>query len=380
MKTVKFYKNGTTVNIFDYDDEQVIDKLPAAVYTVCQSRTGFYLNFVSEKFDVPAKIYGSTTARAEKILATYDDRTRSTGVLMSGDKGSGKTMLSSVLCNKMIDRGLPVILVERAYNGTAFIDFLNNIGECALFFDEFGKVFNKEVDMNGNEHDDAQNGLLSVFDGAHTIKRLILLTENETYKINEYMLNRPGRIFYHFKYSKLEENLVREFCEANKIPEDVIESILLRIESSREFSFDALKAVVEEYLRFGEDTQEIFKNLNIEEPSTYAKKMKVVKIIKTETGEEFKPLYPEVEAPTGGGNVCINFVPKKKKIDKSLSEDDQIRQLLSHDHRVYISVKDLVERNGTRNVYENKDDGFIVVLEKIEEVSTYPAYGKYLDV
>lgn len=365
MKTVKFVNNGTNVNIMDYDDEQVTDKLKPAIYTVCQTMFGFHLSYVSDRFEVPDKIYGSTPKRVDKIMATYDDRKRSTGVLMSGDKGAGKTMLSSLLCNKMLDRGLPVILVERPFQGTGFIDFLNNIGECALFFDEFAKVFSREQVSEEGEND-TQNGLLSVFDGAHTIKRLILLTENETYNINQYMLNRPGRIYYHFKYSKLEEDMVREYCEANKIPEDIIQAILLRIDSSTEFSFDALKAVVEEYTRFGEDITEIFNNLNIEEPRTYAPKMKVIKVVNTKTNERVETTQDEVESPSKG-SVYLNY------------KDGKYGDGSDRYNTVYINVKDLVERNDNRQVYNLQEENLLVVLEKQKEIS-FPSYGKYLDV
>jgi KaiC/GvpD/RAD55 family RecA-like ATPase len=369
MKTVKFYKNGTTVRVFDYDDNQVVDKLEPAIYTICQDLSGFYLNFINDKFEVPEKIYGSTNERANKILKTYDDRPRSTGVLMSGDKGSGKTMLSSVISNKMLERGLPVILVERPYSGPSFIEFINNIGECVLFFDEFAKVFDKV-----NEDDDenkTQNSLLSVFDGAHTIKRLILLTENETYNINTYMLNRPGRIYYHFKYTKLEETLVRQYCKANKVPENIVQAILLRIDSSKEFSFDALKAVVEEYLRFKEDIVEIFNNLNIEEPRTYEPKLKVVSVINTRTEEKLETRTDEVYNPSTDGQQRIDYYTGEWT-------DDEGKKHKTHD-RIYINVKDLVDRNETQQVYGLPDQDLVVILEK-QEQKTYPAYGRYLDV
>lgn len=367
MKTVKFYKNGTTVRVFDYDNNQVVDKLEPKVYTICQDLSGFYLSIVSDSFDVPSKVYGNTPKRAKKILATYDDRTRSTGVLMSGDKGSGKTMLSSLLCNEMIGRGLPVILVERPYAGAGFIEFINNIGECALFFDEFAKVFAKiDEDSDNNE---TQNSLLSVFDGAHTIKRLILLTENETYNINQYMLNRPGRIYYHFKYSKLEEAMVREYCKANKIPENIIQSILLRIDSSREFSFDALKAVVEEYNRFGEDISEIFSELNIEEPRSYNDKMKVVSVIDAETNKRLESKTEEVYSPSSDGQQRIDYYTGEKDTDNGHKFTE----------RLHFDIKDLVERNETQQIYSVKRNGLdiVVILEK-QEQKVY-AYGKYLD-
>ena len=388
MKTIKFYKDGTNISIFDYDDEQVIDKLPPAIYTLCRSKTGYYLSFVSKKFEVPNKIYGSTINRVEKILTTYDDRDRSTGVLMTGDKGSGKTMLSSILCNKMIERGLPVILIEKPFDGTIFIDFLNNIGESVLFFDEFGKVFSSVEDED--EDNNSQTGLLSVFDGTHTIKRLILLTENEQYKINRYMINRPGRIYYHFKYSKLEESLVREYCNANDIPEDVIDSILLRIESSKEFSFDVLKAVVEEYKRFGEDIEEVFSNLNIEQPEEKNKKSKVIGVYDATTGDEYEVITKTIKTPGSGLKSCVKFKDIAKN-DISEKDKDMIKRMANskvkdyeYDKRiVYIGIKDLVERTSEKAIYKNSEENVFVVIEKNTEnngqIDMSDIYSKYLD-
>lgn len=364
MKTIKFCKNGNTVRIMDYDDEQVMNNLKPAVYTVGVDLGGFFLNYVSDVFEVPDKVYGSTAGRVSKILKTYDSRNRSTGVLLTGDKGSGKTMLSSLLCNEMLERKLPVILIEKPFNGTGFIDFIGNIGECALFFDEFGKVFNK--DSKDEQEGESQNELLSVFDGAHTIKRLIILTENEVYKINSYMLNRPGRIFYHFKYEKLEEELVREYCQANDVSEEIIKAILLRIDSSMEFSFDALKAVVEEYKRFGEDIQEIFKNLNIEEGRSFDKRMKIIKILNTETKEEYEPIEDEIDAPNDYGTSF--YYKTKTKNNKGEYTTDYLE----------LNIKDLVERTPTRQVYNVENKNRLVILDKISEPIYSANYAHYL--
>lgn len=365
MKKVRFFKNGNITRINDYDDDQVFEKLQPAVYTVGQNIFGFYLEFIKNSFEIPQKIYGSTRARAEKVVKTYESRSRSTGVLLTGDKGSGKTMLSSVVANKMLEKGLPVILIEQPYEGSEFITFLSNIGECVLFFDEFAKVFSKKIQDDVDTS--SQDSLLSVFDGTHSIKRLILLTENETFGINSYMLNRPGRIFYHFKYKKLEEELVREYCLDHNIPNEIIDAILLRIDSSREFSFDALKAVVEEYLRFHEDIKEIFQCLNIEEPREFSSYMKVVKVFNKETNEEYEPQFSEIEAPDADNRVRLEYWTDKKRKD----EDKSLR-------RVYLDIKDIVERKGSKQIFDIESEKLIVVLDKIKDFHSM-SYARFLD-
>lgn len=370
MKTVKFYNSGNTVRVFDYDDEQVTSDITSAVYTVEQDLMGFYLRFVSNRFEVPSKIYGSAPSRVSKVMRSYDDRNKSTGILLTGDKGSGKTMLSSLISNQMLERGFPVILVERPFVGTQFIEFLNNIGECVLFFDEFGKIFSttrgKSSDGlefgNGRDTNPANNpqdGLLSVFDGAHSIKRLILLTENSASDINSYMLNRPGRMYYHFKYKKLEEDLVKEYCQANNVPSSVIESIILRIASSVEFSFDSLKAVVEEYNRFKEDIQEVFSNLNIEESRANPTKIKVLKLVDTKSEKELEPIS------------CFNFVGGIRVDFKDYDEDEE------YTDDIYFSTKDIVEKKGNKTVYVNPQISKMAIIEE-EKEQTYSDYMKFL--
>lgn len=364
MKTVKFYKDGNTVRILDYDDEQITDKLTPAVYSVDKDLGGYYLTYVADSFSIPDTIYGSTEVRADRILKTYDSRTKSTGVLMTGDKGSGKTLLTSILGNRLIKRGLPVIMIEKPFTGTAFNDLLNNIGEAMLMFDEFGKVFEKD---SNDEESGSQNSLLSVFDGARSRRRLIILTENDTYRVSSYMLNRPGRIFYHFKYDKLGEDIVREYCNAQGVDEDTIQAILLRVESSIEFSFDALQAVVEEYLRFGDNISEVFQNLNIEEGKIREDKMEVSRLINTETDKDMKIITPEVRYPLSPYGERVLF-----KTGKPTKDDEEERV-----HSLEIHPEDLVERTPSRHIYSVKEGKYVIILDKIE-VREPIGYSKFL--
>ena len=219
MVTTKFVHDGDKVFIFDFDEGLARNKLTPAIYTVCFNPfQGFFLERNKNKFQVTEKTYGSLTHRIDRIIKTYEDRDVGTGVLLTGLKGSGKTLLSQKVSNKMIDKGLPVILIEQPYSNDAFVAFLNKIGECVIIFDEFAKVFE-----TAKNEKDPQNNLLGVFDGNKSSKRLIFVIENQMHRINEFFINRPGRLFYHYEYSRLEESVIDEYCVDRNIP-DIIKT------------------------------------------------------------------------------------------------------------------------------------------------------------
>lgn len=377
MKSIKFVREGNDVRVIDINDEFVSEKLKPAVYSLKFNEfTGYYLTYLYDKFDVPSKIYGSTGIKVSKILKTYSSRNKSTGVLMTGDKGSGKTMASMLLSNSMISNNVPVIMIERAFGGSAFNNMINNIGECVLFFDEFGKIF------KGNDDIDPQESLLSVFDGANSCKRLILLTENSERDINSYMLNRPGRVFYHFRYKKLDIDLVKEYCLDKNVPEDVIDSILLRMESSYEFSFDVLQAIVEDYLRFNDSIETIFNDLNIEQPITHhSSKMKVLKVIDQLSNKEYQPVNNEIDSVFSDNRNAAVFIEVSSNHQEDHRDDDDCelmpaKSIKNNQLRLYFGLKDLVKRTSNMYIFRCKER-YLIFAEEIVNDFDFNDFSRY---
>lgn len=255
----RFYTSGSTVRLIEYTEGALTDTLAPAIYSLrFNQMSGFYLKKICDKFSIP-KLYGKVTKRTAKIMHTYATRTANTGVLLSGDKGTGKSLQSMALSNASIDNGQPVILINEAYYGADFEELMNAIPNAVLIFDEFGKVYKNDSDGN-----DPQEKLLSFFDGQSSQKRLMIFTENATDIINSFMLNRPGRIFYHYKYTKLEADVIEEYLTELKVPADSITYIQNFATTVREFSFDSLKAIAEEVLRYpDEEITELIEELNI---------------------------------------------------------------------------------------------------------------------
>lgn len=273
-----FSTNGSMVGIIKMNPETVNEKLYPRIYSVgYNDMVGFYLNIIKDKFDVPEIIFGNYDRRAKKVINTYDSRDTSTGILLTGNKGSGKSMLAELISNNAIDKGIPVVMVSEEYFGDNFISFIADLGECVLFFDEFSKVY--------SEH---QASLLTLLDGTMSSKRLIMFTDNDVYKINEFMLNRPGRIFYHFKYCKLDEDFITEYCNYCNVPEIITDLKYIR-STALEFSVDVLLAIVEEYKRYGGKVDDIVTDMNIDIGNANKTRLHIEKIERNSDKADINP-------------------------------------------------------------------------------------------
>jgi len=350
----KFFVSGNTVKIGNIDESTVLDRLPAKVYTVGVNMFGMYLTAVKDRFETPKELYGSINRRAEKVISTYESRENSTGILLTGTKGSGKTMLSTVIANRMIDQGLPVITINESFNGDDFTSFIDSIGECVLIFDEFGKTYQI------TDEDDQQNGLLTMFDGLSKQKRLVILTENKEHMINDYMLKRPGRIFYHFRYDKLDSETTREYCESVGVDADTTAAIVKMSSGMLTFSFDILKAIVDEYMRYGGDVEELAEDLNIGFIRESEEKILISALIDKETGEHMDITENVIHKPSHRRNLYINYAQK----DEAGTEYKDITGF---------GMSQIKFSDDQRIVYDNGD--YILVCEPMETV--YTDYAQY---
>lgn len=345
----KYSVGNTRVDVMSLNPDNTFDKLPTNIYSVRKDMMGFYLEILKPRFNMPPKLYGKTELRTAKIMNTYNSRSVSTGVLMTGDKGSGKTILSESICNASLDQGIPVIMVTEPHVGEAFNTFINSLGEIVLFFDEFGKTYSASND--DYYEDDNQSSLLTLFDGAHSKKRLILVTENKEHKIDEFMKNRPGRLYYHFRFNKLENDVIEEYSVDN-LPnnsEDFIAEITKFASRVNEFSFDVLKAIIEERNRYNEDLLDIISDLNISRGYDDRSMIQIISVtnsagINIELSEE-SILIPE---PTG--ETCIYF-----------KEKDEV----GHRSYIYASKQKLKASKDNKFIYSI--DGYTVIAEKVIE-------------
>lgn len=253
--TKTFLKSGNTFRVRDNDTVKAFADLPAETYTIkFDERAGEFFLEQIENFDLPKKIYGKNTNYAQRILRTFDDRDGSTGVLLSGIKGAGKTLLAKQVAVQGREFGIPTIVINRDWHGDEFNSFIQSITTpTIILFDEFEKIYEWT----------AQRKILTLFDGVFNSRKLFLVTTNNDREISEFMQNRPGRIYYNFAFDTLGQAFIEEFLNDRLEDKSQIESILKYTNVFSFFNFDMLNAAVEEMNRYGETLPEVLEVLNI---------------------------------------------------------------------------------------------------------------------
>jgi hypothetical protein len=249
-----FIRNGNTFRVTPNEALDIQTKLPVGNYTVNfnQMSGQFYLE-MTDSFKQVRKLYGDTSKNASRILKTYLDRPSSTGVMLNGEKGSGKTLLAKTLSIEAGQMGIPTIIINNPWTGDAFNKFLQDIEQpTVILFDEFEKVYDNE----------AQEQALTLLDGVYPSRKLFVITCNDKWRVNEHMRNRPGRIFYMLDFAGLSPEFITEYCNDNLKNKQHINKLVEISSLFEKFNFDMLQATVEEMNRYDETPQDALKMLN----------------------------------------------------------------------------------------------------------------------
>lgn len=255
-------KNGDKYIIYRGSNIRTYDQLPKGIYRTQTDMFGNIFLIAADDFSLPEKIYGHVQMRAQRIINTYEERQGSTGVLLSGEKGAGKTMLAKYISMEALEKGYSTIICggDAVLSG-AFISFMESLVEPAIIMmDEFEKMF---------EDTESQNHLLSLFDGVSEGKKLYILTANDPQKINDYFKARPGRLFYNFRYNKLDKEVIEEVLTDNEVPQEFATALIEYVDACETFNFDSLMAIVEEHKRYQLTFDETIEGLNIVQKPLY---------------------------------------------------------------------------------------------------------------
>lgn len=256
MSKTVFVKDGKSLLPIDESYLASIAEIPVGNYVVKFNalKNTFYLDAVDE-FNLPSKFYGDTIANADRILSTFSDRSGTTGVLLSGEKGSGKSLLAKTVSHKAAQElNMPTLIINTSFHGDIFNSFMQSIHQpVVVLFDEFEKVYD----------DDSQEGLLTLLDGVFPSKKLFILTCNLVHGINTHMMNRPGRLFYAFEFNSLSQTFIEEYANDKLKNKAFVKELLAVAVSFGGFTFDMIQAVVEEMNRYNETPREVLNVLNV---------------------------------------------------------------------------------------------------------------------
>lgn len=263
---MRVISDGNRYDIYP-NNIDMFDKLPPSYYDVKFSeREGFYLTKHPDFEKTEEKVYGPSEQRVKKVFTSFSKTNRNLGVILSGDKGIGKTLTARMMCMEAVLRGYPVILVNKDYPGLA--DFIGNIDEeVVVLFDEFDKIFTT-ITRNLYNNDpvattEKQSTLLGLFDGIYSGKKLFIITCNELRNLSSLLLNRTGRFHYHFQFEYPGDDEITLYMK-DKLDPKYYGEIKNVIEFSRrmELNYDTLRSIAFE-LNMGYSFDEMINDLNI---------------------------------------------------------------------------------------------------------------------
>jgi len=269
--SIRWNKSGNKNFLIPFSDG-LTSTLAAAIYEVGYSQDqGFHLVFKHTSFSIPEKIYNfnnndMNSSLEEIFLTRFKQGSSNLGVLLLGEKGTGKSLLLKQTANLALLANLPVIMVENSFSTEALANYLSSIpDECVVMFDEFEKKF--EQDGNSAQ---SQSGLLSFMDGTSINKKLIVLTANDEWSISPFFINRPSRIRYCINYTELTREFIEQFLQENLLCKEAVETLLNELDLVESVNFDLLNAIVNEIniMYPDESIKTILKILNIKRDQT----------------------------------------------------------------------------------------------------------------
>lgn len=252
------YLDKTTLLPYTKEDPlPYLKELPPAVYELAEIPKIGPAFRVAESFNPPEKVYGDMSTNVQRIANTFESRNCSTGVMLIGDKGSGKTVMTKLISGELVKRGVPSLIINSPMSGTVLGPLLASIHQpLVVMFDEFEKKY-KEND---------QEGLLTVLDGLYSSKKMFLFTVNEKHDLSSYLRDRPGRIFYWIDFDGLPHNVVSDYVTKEMKHEEFRLPTIELINSIPTMNFDIMKAVVEEVDRYKQSPAKLIGMMNISPP------------------------------------------------------------------------------------------------------------------
>lgn len=342
--------------IFIRSKEQLLnvgEVLEVGTYVASITPLGEYYLQKAENFSRAKKLYGNVQKKAKRILESFQDRPNSTGVLLSGEQGSGKTMLARELSLMAAEMGMSTIIVNTPFCGAEFNLFIQQIDVPAVVvFDEFEKLYD----------DEDQEKMLTLLDGLFSSKKLFILTANNMWRIDQHIINRPGRIFYHIKYAGLELDFIREYCEDVLKDKSQIAAVCRISRHFFAFNFDMLKALVEEMNRFGESAEQAVEMLNVSPSGSKDHEHKVA--LKIE-GKLIENCTTEVEcSPLNGEPITIHYYGDEGDLPKSKSAKKTPGRTRSHWE---FTVDDLKKVDGNVFVFEQEGVELTLTRERTKQ-------------
>jgi hypothetical protein len=289
-----------------------------------------------EDLTLPPKLYGNFKI-VPRVLKAFQNSITNVALCLAGIKGAGKTITAKLLC---VMSGLPVIIINRSYQGAAFQEFINSplLNNCVIFIDEFEKLFSTKHNKDDATKDDTT--MLQVLDGTRTNRKLFVLTSNDNV-LGELFVNRLGRVKYREIFGYLSAEVVEAIGKDELKNQDLLPSLMTFRKVFKKVTYDILVGIINDMNLFNEDAFTVSEYMNI----------------------QFEPYYMDVQIK------CLNnkYTFKTKHLDVDPRRSDihfdiygQFKYFRFTDHEGTIPLLDSL---GKHDFYDD-DRYFVFDIEK----------------
>lgn len=318
------YKDGLLAPIGVPVNNNFLDKLPKGVYnfTVKEKQNGLLLGFNPvEDFKIPENIVGQDK-HLTRVINTYNRLGKQMGVLLSGIGGAGKTVLAKRIAMECVNKGnMSVVVVNSETVGHLPMMMSMLKDDVVILLDEFEKMFDKV---------EKQNYLLTLLDGVMDHKHLFLFTCNDINKINPYMLHRPSRIRYHFRFDRVPKEIAHEIIERDYIPVDNNNVAVLKLltDMINGLSYDMLFECIKECNLYpAENPMELVTDLSLEISDVSLEDYDVMFKLggKTYDLEDFEEVIGERVIDNVTYKLCLEDQNVKRNINVDSLSDTVVR-------------------------------------------------------
>lgn len=311
-------------NFYSVTEEsyEIHENLPLGVYQLTKRLDGEYDLIKIKDLSLPNKLYGDLSI-VDKWIKSFNTFDKNLGILLSGLKGSGKTIYAKKFC---IDSKRPVILINEPISGEGFNRILSakELNGSVIFIDEYEKIYNDR---------DKENLLLSILDGQVDNHLAFVLTVNESSLVSSNIINRPGRIKYLKSFGSLDfdtiDQVIQDRLDNQKHKDDLVSSL-----KKLDFiTYDILNTIIDEINIFDEPASICCKNLNLSREDVYVKVFEEIDGISYDTNVITKILFSDSDGSTDTSIISFylsidssknnNYISKIEEINK---EDEIIKE------------------------------------------------------
>ena len=256
----EFIKSGKNIRVkpqgFDYE-------LGAGkVYDLNWDRwNDTYIFSEDGELNLPKKIYElkKDVIFKNRVLKYFNNAAgQTTGVMLAGTKGTGKTLLAKIIAK---ESNLPIVVVNSSYPASKLNTFFKEFQTpvCILF---------DEVEKNWDT-----TKMLEFLDGVQaTAKKLVIMTCNDLREVSSYMQDRCSRVRYLRKYTDRDNIELISSIVADYKVNDPLKTTDFIIRNMRLLSIDNVISFLNEVVLFQDDEnmtlENILEDMNISSRNT----------------------------------------------------------------------------------------------------------------